>query len=632
MALRSAAALFILLGATAASADGPPLRVLASSGSVIDDLPIARFDRPGRLRDGRLVFRGESTAVLRTVDGVEHPYVRTGDALAAPLDGTLNEIVDVAVSPRGTIAVAADVNSSQATGVILVDDGTGPTTAVTHAEDADLAGVAIDTAGDLLYWTSAALYVRAGGAPEVIATLPSRGRLRLRPVLADGPAAAWMVDSSSGTSGVSYWSPATGTVTVAGGRFKRTASVRLGLAIDPRFGVAYLRSGGGSPRGAFLWSVSGRTTSKLAAVGDAVGDRSIRRFRGALVFADDGAVAFEADLKGRKTPRNLRTWVRAKDGVLTAIDAPAGPATGFVRLDRRGALFVADGERVAPLLRPGDPIAGGGTVASVESHVAHGDDVAAVVALNEGGEAVVRRRGTRLVALKLEPDAGISFSSPLLEITPRATALLTDNDVFVGRRRLAPAKAPKRIASDFFVQTLVGGDRLFALATSGACDGVFAARGRRLVSVLTAGPAPGCGRRPPLASIEGIAANADAVVALGSDAQLVPGLYRVRHRRVTRLGTEIAGVALAPLAVLLAGDRPLFVAASPGDAEVQQVFLAGSPEVTPLVREGDPTSLGEIGFEAIDVYASGSDEEILLTATVRGGAVRRALVAQPLPR
>jgi hypothetical protein len=106
----------------------------------------------------------------------------------------------------------------------------------------------------------------------------------------------------------------------------------------------------------------------------------------------------------------------------------------------------------------------------------------------------------------------------------------------------------------------------------------------------------------------------------------------VRRRGVARLRTEVGTFPVAPLAVALAGERPVFVAYSPEDPELRQVFLAGTPDATPLVREGDPTPIGRIGFEEADVFGSSSGEEILLTARVRDGSVRRALVAQRLPR
>jgi hypothetical protein len=431
---------------------------------------------------------------------------------------------------------------------------------------------------------------------------------------------------------VSYWSPATGTLTVAEGNFRRTTRVRrLGVAMDPRVGVAYLRASTGSATGAFLWSVADRVTSKLAAIGSVVEDRSIRRFHGPIVFEDDGAVAFEVDLRGSQRPRNLRTYVRAKDGRLTPTGRPAEPESRPLRLDRRGALFVVAGEAVTPFVRPGDSLVGGGTVASVESHAAHGDGVAAVVTLREGGEAVVRRRGARLVPLGgLEPDADYSLASALPATTPRVTALFT-GEVLVGRRRLAPIEVPKRFANDLLVQDIVGGDRLLAIATFGACDGLFAVRGHRLVPLLIAGAAPACGRRRPLASIDALAANRNQVVVVGTEPQTGFRLYRVQRKGVARLGTKIGPVALEPFAVVLAGDHPVFVAGSPEDPALMQVFLSGTPDATPLVREGDPTPIGRIGFAPSDVFG-GSSNEILVTAGVSGGGVRRALVAQSLPR
>lgn len=621
-------ALLLILGAGTARADGPPVRVLASSGTVVGDAPIARFDRPGEMLDGRIVFRGVSTAVVVERDGIEHPYLRTGDVLPAPLDGTVNEIVDVAANVQGTIVVAADVNSNAATGVILLDEGAGPSPVVTSSDDPEPVGLAINAANDLLYWTTAALSVRlaAAGSSQTIGTLAGR-RLRLRPLLDDGPRAAWMVDKPGA---LSYWSPDSGTIPIAAGRFRRSGRARPGLALDGRFGVAYVRPG--SVDGAFLWSVSSRTTSTLARLKDRVGDRSIFRFRGPIAFLDDGAVAFEADLRGARKPRILRTYVRAKDGTLALTDPPLKPPVigPHLRLDRRAALFSVDGTGVTPLVRPGDPIDGGGTVASVESHAARNDRVAAIVTTEDGREVVVRRRGTHLVPLE-QPD---SLGSGLLYVTRRTTVVLGDELVLVGRRRLVTLEPPKERPADAFAAraVAVGGDRLFALGMLGECDGIFIVRRRRLAHVLTAGVTETCRRRARLAIIDAIAASSRQLVAIGGEGDARRGLYLVRRRGITRLGSDIGGTSLDPLAVALAGERPIFVADSPQDPSLRQLFIAGTPAPTPLLREGDPTAVGDVHFDPSDVFGGPAENEVLVTATVRGSGVRRALVAQSLPR
>lgn len=603
-------------------ADGPPIRVLATSGAIVSDLPIATFERPSTLPGGRVVFRGVSTETLSNRDGTDRPYLRTGDPLPAPLDGTVNEIIDVSFN-ADTVAVAADVNSTAATNVVLIDNGTGLVPFVTNTDDAQLAGVVLNTAGDLLYWASPTLLIRqaGAGASQTIGTIGEQPPLR--PILGDGPTAVWI----AGREGpLSYWTPASGALTIATGRFRRTNRLRLGLALDVRFGVAFIRpiSEASSVSGAFLWSNSTRTTTTLARLNDPVGDRTISRFHGPIEFLDDGSVAFEVDLRGRRPSLQRHKWVLAHDGTL-AVTTSLGRARSHMPVERRGALFAVDGTTVSPLIRPGDPIAGGGTVASVEAHAAGEDGVVAIVTTDEGGEILVRRDGRQLVPLET---GDIYFDDGLL-YGSRRTVLASGDVTVATRRRLVPLAPPSEDTyGDFFATSVaVGGDRVFALATFGECEGIFAARRRKLFSVVTAGSTAACGARSRLASIDGIAASPRQLVALGSKGDGRNHLYRVRGRRLQRIPSS----TLEPVAVLLAGERVVFVAGSPDDPTRQQLFRAATPAPIPLLREGDPSAAGTMRFEPSDVFA-GAGNQVLVTATVRGGGVRHALVAQSVSR
>jgi hypothetical protein len=643
--LRGACALLVALSASTAGADGPPARVLASSGSVVDDFPIARFVGPAAPADGRVVFRGVTTLLHVTEDGSERTILRTGDALPAPLSGTVNEIVDAAVNARGTLAVAADVNSPGSTGAILLRDGGIVTPVAVDAGDPGFTGVAIEGAADLLYWDGTGVFVRrAAGTPEMIGGLAGR-KLRLRPLLADGPAAAWIAGGAGLTGDVSFWSPDSGTVVFSQGNLGSSATVRLGLALDPRFGVAFTARTT-SATGAFLWSVRTRTTSILARVGGRVGDALITRFRGQIAFLEDGTVTFRANL-GRGTPplRRSAGWVHAKDGVLELTSKPvlavvAGPTS---RIESVGAVFAIDGGVARRLIGPGDRIAGGGTVASVESHAARDGGVAAVVTTEKGDERVVHRRGTRLASVAVKkPLAEPVPQNVTIDVADRDVVLLSGGVAWSGRRRLVRLEPPRRFARAGFLAQLetVAGNRVVVLGIfdgSANCGGVFVARGRRLRPLAILGSPTLCGADAlPVTSVYPLAASADQLVLIGAGSDGARRLWRLLPGPLTSLGTTVARedgtrVELVPLDVTLAGERPVFVAATPEDSTVRQLFLAGVP-ATRLLREGDPTPVGTLRFDGDAGFAAGTVDGVVVAASVRGGGVRRALVVQDIPR
>jgi len=158
-------------------------------------------------------------------------------------------------------------------------------------------------------------------------------------------------------------------------------------------------------------------------------------------------------------------------------------------------------------------------------------------------------------------------------------------------------------------------------------------QGRRLARVLLAGAGESCRRRARLASLEAIAASSRQLVAIGAEtADGRRRLYRVGRRGLTRLGSNIGGTDPDPLAVVLAGERPVFVADSPQNPSLRQLFIAGKRAPVPLPREGDATPVGDVHFAPSDVFAGPAGNDVLVTSTVRGGGARRALVVQSLPR
>ncbi len=644
MGLRGACALLVALSASTAGADGPPARVLASSGSVVDDFPIARFVGPGAPADGRVIFRGVTTALHVTEGGTERTILRTADALPAQLSGTVNEIVDAAVNKHGTLAVAADVNSPGSPDVILLRDGGTTTALAVDAGEPGIAGVAIDGAADLLYWGGTDVFLRpAGGTPERIGGLAGRKRFRLRPLLADGSAAAWLATGPGATGTVWFWLPDSGAIAVLDGRLKSIPTVKLGLALDARFGVAFTARTS-SADGAFLWSVATRTRSTVARVSGHVGDAIITRFLGPIAFLADGTVTFQVNLQRGTRPHRDRvrgSWVRARDGALELASAPVLPETAgpTPRLERRGAVFAIDRGVTTRLIGPGDRIAGGGTVVSVETHGARGGRVVAVVTTENGDERVVRRRGTRLSSVAVKVSAGDALGDGTIDLAGREVILLYADAVLGGMWHLVRLEPPRRVSRKGFAAgaVTVGGSRAVVLGSFGTCEGIFGARGRRLRPLAIFGSPPECGTDPlPLASIGTIAATADQLVLIGAGNDGRRRLYRVLPGRLTNLGTTVARadgtpVEVEPLDVTLADDRPVFVAGTPEDSTVRQLFLAGVP-ATRLLREGDATPVGRLRFDGDTGFAAGTAGGVVVATSVRGGGVRRALVAQDLPR
>jgi len=647
---RPAAAALLVLAATVANAGGPPLRVLASSGMVVGDLPVARFMRPIAIAPGRVVFRGLGTVLHVSVDGVERTLLRTGDPLPAPLEGTLNEIVDVATSPSGRVAVVADANSVEAAELILIGDGAPPVPVVVNsaATDPGIVGVAINAGDDIVYWTGAALFVRLHGSAtsETIGAVGGKGRLRLRPLIAAGPEATWMTEGARG--GLWYWSPGAGTMTIAetgvagplgsSVRFRRSGKLRLGLALHPTAGVAFTARAG-SADGAFLWSPSTRTVSLVAKLGGSVGDAAIRRFRGEIQFADDGAVLFRAELRRRTTrPRKLNAWVRAKDGVLALADSPvAPPVMGAVhRLERRSALFALEKGVVTPLLKPGNVLEGSSTIASVESHAARGNAFVAAVSLDDGGVVVVLGRKGRLERVPVDDENAAAPTT--LAVGGRTVASLTDGTVYGGRERLRLLRPPHRKRfEDFYPDGVaIGGRRIAVFGSTSRCDLVMLAHGRHLAPIAAAGEGTACRRGLPVSSFDALAAGADELFVIGTEGADRHGLYRLRRRTAARIATRARSadgslVDLDPLDVLVAGGRPVVLARTPEDASLRQLFLVTASPAVGLVREGDGIPEGTVRFDGEEPPVSGDADQVVLAVRLQGGGVRRVIVAQALP-
>src|SRR5262245_41416001 len=102
----------MLLAARVAS--GADVHVVATSGTTVSGVGIARFFRPQEGVGGAVVFLGMSTTLgVLDPSGARTTLLTTGDALPPPLRGTVNEITQgiVAGSFAGSfVGILADTN------------------------------------------------------------------------------------------------------------------------------------------------------------------------------------------------------------------------------------------------------------------------------------------------------------------------------------------------------------------------------------------------------------------------------------------------------------------------------------------------------------------------------------------
>ena len=643
-------AVSLVAAITAPSARGE-LRIVAQSGTSPAGFATAEFVDPVAVSKQRTVFRAVRYALTREVDGTTRKVLATGDALAPPLDGSLNAIGEAVLGTLGVLAVSTNVNSVDGADVVFLVEGDVVTPAVVSPATSGLGLVSLGINGraDLVYWNAHGIFswLRATGASTQIGTFPRRGRIRrVRPTILDDGEIAWLLEGREG--GIFYWSPERGSVTVFSDDLRRSSRLRrLGLALDASFGVGFLA--GRTSAYAGVWSPVTGMISTAASIGAAVGERQIYRFLELKGFAPDGSLDLFVEPRGHR-PLRSRAEVWAKDGVIVTAPAPptapAPASTAPYVVTATQALLARTGEETTSLLAPGDVLGSAGRVVTVERHAA-GDGVVAFVALTDSDARVVGQwRNGKIKVLETAEADGETALAPFdgqLAAGRAGVAYVRGQDVALRRGGLQLLKLParKRFADPGLVRLDIAGHRVVVRATyqSADCDGIFVSRGRALLPIATAGTET-CGRRGKFEELGDIAADGAAILyaALAPNRPTSDLVVR-RGAQSTLLSTTVVGadgslVPVEPSSVELTDGRALFLAEDPA-TRMMALFEAHPDSAVPLLQEGDATSLGTVRFDTrnveTDPRVSAAGGAVVFSAALMGGPVRNAIVAADLP-
>src|SRR5262249_48363243 len=212
-AMRTLAALaaVLLVGGIAGAAGGPGV---ATSGPTVAGIGIARLARPQGSVGAPVFFLGTSTT-LRVPDGSGGftTLLKTGDALPAPLHGTVNEITQAVVA-GDLVGIRADTNGPDAADAILLVEGGAlrPAVVISPSDPSAILTFAMNARGDLVYHTrnqsAGEVYVRPQGNAAPIKVGNASGKTSRRipePVIDEAGNAAW-ADSGA----LYHWDPAHG--------------------------------------------------------------------------------------------------------------------------------------------------------------------------------------------------------------------------------------------------------------------------------------------------------------------------------------------------------------------------------------------------------------------------------------
>src|SRR5262249_50545799 len=218
--------------------------------------------------------------------------------------------------------------------------------------------------------------------------------------------------------GVSYWSPERGSLPAFAGQVRRSGRLRrLGLLLDPAFGVGFL-AGYGKDAQAAVFSPATATTSGAAAIGAPLGDREIYRFLELDGFAPDGSLVLLVELRGRNVhPKRIKAQVWAKDGTIVMAPAAtastgAGTAPAY-SVTTTQALLAQTPDGTTSILAPGDTLGSAGRVVSVEQHAAAAGVVAFVALVEDRAHDVGRGDAGRITVLEKGTPAGEPALAPV---------------------------------------------------------------------------------------------------------------------------------------------------------------------------------------------------------------------------
>lgn len=654
-------ATFLVLALSAGFVRAADVELLFASGTVVDGTGIYNVSKPRGVGKRSLTFLGATSALVHDDGtGVRTTVLATGDPLPAPLAGTFNRIVRLESHPTGPIAFFANLNALDAeAGFFILEDGVvEPAVLDPDVDDGTFGNrFAVNAAGDLAYFDTDGLR-RRERATGTITPIGIAGGSTLRDVAIDDTGAiAWHREGRNAAVGsVGYWSAASGIVTVAMegdagplGTWDDFDRRRTGIALDATEGLAFTTEST-SNGGAFLWTPPAGPTRVLAMEGDLVGTEAIRRVRGNVRFAADGAVVFAATIG----PAARLVDVRAKDGLLSEATASADP---FYEVVGSSSVYGRRGRHVAPIVGAGDAVPDLGPLASVDDYETDGRATAVLGRLEDDRAALAWRRGTLTRKVAVDGDA-LPFG-PFAGGDVQAFAVAGDSVGWVDLNghvvlkngeeplqwlNLAPglgvgetwtAKSIRLVGKRVLVSGVLERIDPVTFATE-LRTGLFEIADDGLSPVVVEGEPTGA-RTPQvftsIASFEPV--GRQLLLLAAADASGTPGIGIVRRGRAsfvataaTSLPVGVPGPVVPDLVLPLGGGRLAF-RTTLTDATGTQFFptvlaLRGS-SVTSVLYQGESTNLGVVDLSSgPDVTMLG--RTVVVTGTIPG--TRSALLAR----
>lgn len=610
---------------TVAQAASP--RVLATSGVKIAGLGIATLEAPGAAADGSVLFHSASTSI--TIGGVSFA---TGDPLPAPFTGTIDEVMGGQVAGDLGAVLTSAGGPDLGAAIFAIDAGTvTPLVTFGPADPADPRTFVMNSRGDVVYLSrtpkGGELYarLRSSTTAEQIAG-PSKTLWKPRALVIDeNGAAAWV----GRTGGVWYWDFERGTRQVSTSHLALRRAGGSPIAIDASFDLLF------ATRDALgKLSPADGTVTTIARPRDVVAGISVRRLYGDVSFLDDGTAT--GLVRARKPP-TLRYLCLPPSGSPAPCTGGLGHVTAGTAVPamRSSAIFRASVGGVAAVVRPGDVIAGVGTLADVSEHVVAGRTVAFHGRLDDDHDVLAWWRGGRITAAVADGarSGGLTLDvgSPLYDATastalvdgsavdangagtPNATSLLLVRSN--GRVTAIQVPRQRRFANLIIERAVLAGRRVVVLSD----EALLATRGNRLVPLVVPG-----GKGPhPFESLVDVAAGGSRVVLIanrdGADALFELGTAGPRLLAPLPTSYSLLGVDRGDVAVLAS------VSEDGGVTFVDELQLFGSAGAARTVaRIGDPTTVGAIA--SIDAAAlAGAD--VVISARMSGDGARHALLA-----
>jgi hypothetical protein len=602
MSIRKGLLAASLLLASVMAAHSSPIRIVTPSGVAVDGLGIGQIADPTGFGDG-VLFRATSHSIT-----LGTTTLATGDALPAPLRGTIDAITD-AVTAGGRFAVLVTTAGPDVASAILIVDGSTVTPlATTPAVDPyGIVRLAMNTRGDVAYNVrgngtgTVVLVPRETGRATVIAG-PHRDLRLLRSLVMDESGAlAWM--DRRGT--VSYWDLTGGVGVVAERARRKSSHTNSALAIDATQGLLVMMRSE-----VVRWDPVTGTRTTVFREGDPAGGLNIWSLDG-VGFRPGGGVAVKVLVLSNE--RGFEDLVLCIASLPTVCEDPGAVDAGtHLRRTSTAALFTARRGAVSVLARPGDVVSGAGSVSELGTHVVDGprvffetwteDDEPRSISRWENGviTTVPGSEGARL----LDANRGTVVMGPPRNESTEVILVAADGT----ERRLGTGDPNATTARAVLVR-----GRLVTL--DGDVDRLFEGRRDGLVPLLDAG-GPGAKR---IGSFD-VLARVGADVVIGHEEGDRFTVWRLVGKRARRIGAirgvSIDDVVAGPAGVAVLGTRE----------DIQGIWGVGRS--APLVRVGDPTPLGAI--RSINSIGT-AGRDVVFGATLTGDEARRALLAVRMP-